>query len=75
MKGAVMTDLPPECQVEIWPPRIGVGGQTVGITTGVKITHIPTGTEAFCNVGRSQHVNRMIAADMMISALTHPRFN
>lgn len=51
------------------------GGQHVGWTApGIKITHIPTDTVAICQIGRSQHINRMIAMDMLLSALTHPRF-
>ena len=68
-------DIPTEhLKVEIWPPR-RQGGQHVGTgPSGVKITHIPSGTEAFVDIGSSQHINKMIAMDMIESALTHPRF-
>ena len=50
------------------------GGQHVGTDYGVLVTHEPTGVSAYVNVGRSQHGNREIAIDMILSALTHPRF-
>lgn len=63
---------PAELKIEIWPPR-DRGGQHVAIIyTGVKITHIPTGTEAMSNMARSQHKNRAIAMEMIECALTHP---
>lgn len=47
-------------------PRIPKGGQTVGIiSTGVKVTHIPTGICAFCEVERSQMKNKNIALAMV----------
>lgn len=66
--------VPPEhLKVEIWPPR-EKGGQHVGPgPDGVRITHIPSGIYAFVDFGRSQHVNRMVAMDMIEAALTHPR--
>ncbi|AHE52655.1 hypothetical protein [Sphingomonas sanxanigenens] len=61
------------CTIEIWPPR-QTGGQVVGPgPQGVKITH-PSGLTAICEYGRSQHVNKMIATDMLLAAVTHPRF-
>lgn len=72
-----MTD-PHQCRVEIWPqvdPE-SRGGQHVGSgPSGVKVTHIATGIVAICEAGRSQHVNRCIAMDMVLSAITHPMFD
>ncbi len=69
-----MSDDIGEVRVEIWPPR-AKGGQHVGTgPSGIRVTHISTGIEAFVDVGRSQHVNKMIAMDMLLTAVTHPRF-
>lgn len=63
-----------DLKIESSDPR-PVGGQHFGTgPSGVKITHIPTGTEAICRSSRSQHLNREIAMDMILAALTHPRF-
>ena len=59
---------------EAWPPR-NVGGQQVGISRGVKATHTLTGITATCSVARSQHRNKRIAADMILTALTHPEID
>jgi len=50
------------------------GGQHVGVEYGVLVTHEPSGISAYVNAGRSQHINREIALDMIMSALTHPRY-
>jgi peptide chain release factor 2 len=50
------------------------GGQHVGVRTGVKITHLPTGLVALCETERSQHRNRQIAMDMILGGLTSPHF-
>jgi protein subunit release factor A len=55
-----------------WPER--GGGQQAGTVTGVKIVHLPSGITAFVNIGRSQLVNREIARDMILSAITHPKY-
>ncbi len=70
-----MSEIPDEdLKIEAWPPR-EKGGQHVALTaSGLKITHLPSGIEASVNVGRSQHINRMIAMDMIYQAITHPRF-
>ena len=65
-------------RVEIWPPpdHESRGGQHVGSgPSGVKVTHLATGITATCEAGRSQHVNRTIAMDMVLSAITHPMFD
>lgn len=64
---------PADLKVEAWPPR-DKGGQHVGTVTGVSVTHIPTGITATVNTDRSQFRNREIAMDMILTALTHPRF-
>lgn len=64
---------PEDVVITVWPPRKIGGQQCGGGHSGVKIVHIPTGTEAISIVGRSQHTNRAIAFDMILSALTHPR--
>ena len=69
--------IPPEdIKCESWPPRTGSpGGQHVGTgPSGVKVTHLPSGIEACVEIGRSQFDNRNIAMDMILAAITHPRF-
>jgi peptide chain release factor 2 len=69
-----MSDIPDaDLQIELWPPN-GVGGQQVGVTTGVKVTHIPSGIVAFVNTNRSQHRNKNVAVDMILGALTSPHW-
>lgn len=64
----------PDLEIEIWPQR-PPGGQHVGAgPRGVKITHIPSGLIAISDAGRSQHVNRQIAMDMLLGGLTSPKF-
>ena len=66
---------PADLKVEHWPPRKPPGGQHVGTgPAGIKVTHLPTGIEACVDIGRSQFINREIAMDMILAALTHPRF-
>jgi len=66
---------PADIKVEHWPPRQSLGGQHVGTgPSGIKITHTPSGIEAFVDIGRSQFTNREIALDMIAAAITHPRF-
>lgn len=66
---------PDQLKVETWPKRESRGGQHVGTgPSGVKVTHIPSGVEAFVEIGRSQHINREIAVSMIEAAITHPRF-
>jgi len=72
-----MDEIPPEdLKFEAWPIQ-GIhhrGGQHVGTNPGVRATHIPTGIMAYVETERSQHINRMIATDMILAAITHPRF-
>lgn len=66
---------PDDIKVEIWPPREGRGGQHVGTgPSGVRITHLPSGITAFVDIGRSQFINRVIAHEMILAAITHPQF-
>jgi len=71
-----MTDeIARECDCEQWPPRAQPGGQHVGTgPSGVKITHRSTGIVACVEISQSQHINRMIAHNMILAAITHPRF-
>lgn len=72
-----MTIPPEDILVECWPPRTAEsrGGQHVGSgPCGIKITHIPTGIIAICECMQSQHRNLTIAMDMILSAITHPKF-
>ncbi len=65
---------PDHVQIESWPPR-PKGGQHVGSgPSGVKVTHIPSGITVCVDIGRSQFDNRTIAMDMILSAMTHPRY-
>jgi protein subunit release factor A len=60
--------------IEIWPPR-SIGGQQVGTgPSGIRVTHQPSGVQAFVDIGKSQHINKMIAVEMIETALTHPRY-
>ena len=61
-----------DIKFEAWPLR--GGGQYVGSASGVRATHIPSGIQAIVDIGRSQHSNKLIAEDMILSAITHPKF-
>lgn len=51
------------------------GGQQAGTPPmAVRVTHTPTGLIAQVTANRSQHMARLVAIDMIESALTHPRF-
>lgn len=72
-----MCDIAPEdVKIEVWPvPGIhSRGGQHAGINTSVRVTHIPSGIAAFVGTDQSQHINKMIAMDMILAAITHPKF-
>ena len=70
-----MSDIPPEdIHCEIWPPR-QMGGQHVGTgPNGVRVTHIPSDTQITVTVGRSQHINLMLALEAIEAIITHPRY-
>lgn len=46
-------------------------GMKAGISNKIRVTHVPTGTVAECNTGRSQHKNRAIAIEMIEWALSY----
>lgn len=73
MLGAGLIE-PDDLKIEI-KDRDPRGGQHVGTRpVVVTVTHIPTGVSAsICQ--RSQHMARTIAIDMILAALTHPRFS
>lgn len=64
-----------DLKVELDDPRMGLGGQHCGgAYNGIRVEHLPTGLVAICRTERSQHMNRQICLDMILSALTHPNF-
>lgn len=63
-----------ELKVEAWPPQERGGQHVTDMRCAIKIIHLPSGTEAVVSIGRSQHRNRTIAMDMILSAITHPQF-
>ncbi|WP_018900405.1 peptide chain release factor-like protein [Rhizobium sp. 2MFCol3.1] len=71
-----MTIVPDDIKIEVWPiPGIHHrGGQHVGTNPGVRVTHIPSGIAAYVETDRSQRINREIAMDMILAAITHPKF-
>lgn len=73
MLGAGLID-PDDLKIEL-RERDPRGGQHVGMRPCVvTVTHIPTGVSAsICQ--RSQHMARTIAIEMILTALTHPRFS
>lgn len=50
------------------------GGQYVGVSTGVIVTHLPSGITVTVNTDRSQHRNKLIAIDAIGGALTSPHY-
>jgi len=72
-----MSDIPADqIKIEVCPiPGIhSRGGQHVGTCPGVRVTHLPSGVQAYVDIGRCQHINKMIAMDMILAAITHPKF-
>lgn len=64
-----------DLKVETWPPRERGGQHVTRTVSGVRVTHLPSGVQAaVCCLGQSQHVNRQIAVDMILAAITHPKF-
>ncbi len=66
---------PDDIKIEVYPiPGIhSQGGQHAGVLNGVRVTHA-SGVTAYVDIGLSQHRNKEIAMDMILSAITHPRF-
>ena len=64
---------PADLRVSTYDPR-PPGGQHAGVSHGVKVEHLPTGTIAIVQTSRSQHRNRIIAQRMIEAALTDPDF-
>lgn len=61
-----MSTLKPEdVKVELWPQRERGGQHVLDRSCGIKVTHLPTGLEAFCDVYTSQHKNREVALSMI----------
>lgn len=70
-----MTDIPDDdLKVETWPYGNHPGGQQCGTHPGVRVTHIPSNTVATVEADRSQFRNKEIALEMILAAITHPRF-
>jgi peptide chain release factor 1 len=57
---------PKDLRIDSYPKQTGM---IVGIDTGVYITHLPTGTVAYCNDERSQLQNRKRAMEILVSKL------
>lgn len=53
---------PKDLKIEAYDPRPS-GGMKVGLSVGVKITHLPTGTVAICQHYRNQYQNRQFALE------------
>jgi hypothetical protein len=60
-----------EVEVSQWPNVRE--GMHVGLATGVKVTHTPTGTTVICTVERSQHRNRERALRGLAAAIAAVR--
>ena len=58
-----------DLKIEPYPPK-NAGGQSVSIvSTGVKITHVPSELAAVCTIERSQSKNKKIALAMIEAGL------
>jgi protein subunit release factor A len=66
---------PEDLKIETYP-IIPKGGQHVGkISTGVQVTHIPSGLVAICSIERSQMKNRDVAIAMIEAGLEKINWN
>lgn len=62
-----------DIRIETWPPSTK-GGQHAGVSTGVRVEHLPSGTVIIITSCRSQRHNAKIARDTLLAAITHPEF-
>ena len=71
-------DIPADqIKIEVWPiPGIhSRGGQHVETCSGVRVTHTPSGVQACVDIGRSQHINNIVAMDMILAGIRTRNFN
>jgi protein subunit release factor A len=64
----------PEEELEFTSYNPRPGGQQAGVSTAVKVEHLPTGTIAIVQTQRSMFKNKTIAVRMIEAALTDPNF-
>ena len=64
---------PDDLCVEYYDPR-PLGGQHVGISSSIKVEHLPTGTIVIIQAMRSMHKTRIVAVRAILSVLTDPDF-
>lgn len=53
------------------------GGQHAGVPArDIRVTHVPSGIVAQpgSDSFRSEHIQKLVAEDMILAALTHPRY-
>jgi protein subunit release factor A len=41
----------------------------------VRVTHTPSGVQACVDIGRSQHINNIVAMDMILAGIRTRNFN
>lgn len=57
---------PEHLKIEAGESRYSVpGGQHCGVSTGVRVTHIPTGLMAYCDAHRTQKKNLNVCCAML----------
>lgn len=59
---------------ECWPLEVAGGMNVSTPPIAVRAEHIESGIVAIVSCGRSQFHNRQIADDMLLAAITHPKF-
>lgn len=73
-----MPDLIPQADLLIEPaqrsPAVPQGGQHVGVSPGIMVTHLPSGIVAYSGAEHSQHRNKAICMAMIEGALTCPEW-
>ena len=55
-------------------PVVKPGGQYVGVSSAVQVTHIPTDLKVICSHERSQNKNKMVAVGMIEHALREMQY-